>query len=94
MDFVRQFAEEAAPLFQENHWTWTGIGVPTVDAIERCARHLLELDGQQSGSTSTGRIEATVEPSGEQRLTITVGREKAVLLSATSCAPCDGERET
>ena len=93
MDFVRQFAEEAAPLFQENYWTWSGVGVPTADDIEKFARILLEDAKDCGGSMGSGRIEATVESSGEQRLTISKWRDKP-RLSVSSRAPCDGERET
>ena len=96
-DFVRQFAEEAAPLFQQNHWQWTGIGVPTVDDIEKMARGLLREVFQDEGDgVSSGRIVATVGRGGVQRLHIPVWRSKEPLVSCTEFgrAPGDGERET
>ncbi len=80
-DFVRQFAEEAAPFFDQNSWKWHTVGIPTADDIERCARQLLE-EAVEDGEISSGRITATVEPNGDKRLSLIVGRSKDVLVTA------------
>ncbi len=90
-DLVRQFAEDVAPLFHHHRWTWTGYGVPSIDDVEKFVQALLD-EVKEGGVIGSGRIVATVEPTGERRLE--VKHNKLAIFSASDlAAPTEGETD-
>jgi hypothetical protein len=60
---LRDIAEQMQPVFEANRWQWAGLGIPTVDDIERMLSKL-SLQAAKDIFASTGRLYAYSGPCG------------------------------